>query len=146
MNISEDKKVLETCQAETSESYAESARALVESAGEDKESTQTVADERNPPEAACCCRTKVRSEKEQKDLINRLSRIEGQVRGIRRMLEEDAYCIDIINQVAAANAALNSFTKVMLANHIHTCVTEDVQAGNSEKVDELVKTLQKLMK
>ena len=96
--------------------------------------------------AECCCRTKVRSEKEQRDLINRLSRIEGQVRGIRRMLEEDAYCIDIINQVAAANAALNSFTKVMLANHIHTCVTEDVQAGNSEKVDELVKTLQKLMK
>ena len=146
MNISEDMKVLETCQAETSESYAESARALVESAGEDKESTQTVADERNPPESACCCRTKVRTEKEQKDLINRLSRIEGQVRGIRRMLEEDAYCIDIINQVAAANAALNSFTKVILANHIHTCVTEDVQAGNSEKVDELVKTLQKLMK
>ena len=66
--------------------------------------------------------------------------------GIRRMLEEDAYCIDIINQVAAANAALNSFTKVLLANHIHTCVTEDVQAGSSEKVDELVKTLQKLMK
>ena len=146
MNISEDMKVLETCQAETSESYAESARALVESAGEDKESTQTVADERKSPESACCCRTKVRTEKEQKDLINRLSRIEGQVRGIRRMLEEDAYCIDIINQVAAANAALNSFTKVILANHIHTCVTEDVQAGNSEKVDELVKTLQKLMK
>ena len=96
--------------------------------------------------APCCCRTKVRSEKEQKDLINRLNRIEGQVRGIRRMLEEDAYCIDISNQVAAANAALNSFTKVLLANHIHTCVTEDVQAGNSEKVDELVKTLQKLMK
>jgi DNA-binding FrmR family transcriptional regulator len=93
-----------------------------------------------------CCRTKVRTDKEQKDLINRLSRIEGQVRGIRRMLEEDAYCIDIINQVAAANAALNSFTKVLLANHIHTCVTEDVQAGSSEKVDELVKTLQKLMK
>lgn len=96
--------------------------------------------------ADCCCRTKVRSEKEQKDLCNRLSRIEGQVRGIRRMLEEDAYCIDIINQVAAANAALNSFTKVLLANHIHTCVMEDVQAGSSEKVDELVKTLQKLMK
>jgi len=93
-----------------------------------------------------CCRTKVRSEKEQKDLINRLNRVEGQIRGIRRMLEEDAYCIDIINQVAAANAALNSFNKVILANHIHTCVTEDVQAGNSEKVDELVKTLQKLMK
>ena len=96
--------------------------------------------------AKCCCRTKVRSEKEQKDLCNRLNRIEGQVCGIRRMLEEDAYCIDIINQVAAANAALNSFTKVLLANHIHTCVMEDVQAGSSEKVDELVKTLQKLMK
>ena len=88
----------------------------------------------------CCCRTKVRTEKEYKDLMNRLSRIEGQIRGIRRMVEEDAYCIDIINQVAAANAALNSFTKVILADHIHTCVTEDVQ------VDELVKTLQKLMK
>ncbi|MER2027142.1 MAG: metal-sensing transcriptional repressor, partial [Lachnospiraceae bacterium] len=84
--------------------------------------------------------------KEHKDLMNRLSRIEGQIRGIRRMVEEDAYCIDIINQVAAANAALNSFTKVILADHIHTCVTEDVQAGSSEKVDELVKTLQKLMK
>ena len=94
----------------------------------------------------CCCRTKVRTEKEYKDLMNRLSRIEGQIRGIRRMVEEDAYCIDIINQVAAANAALNSFTKVILADHIHTCVTEDVQAGSSEKVDELVKTLQKLMK
>ena len=65
---------------------------------------------------ACCCRTKVRTEKEHKDLMNRLSRIEGQVRGIRRMVEEDAYCIDIINQVAAANAALNSFTKVILAD------------------------------
>ena len=104
---------------------------------------------------SCCFRTKVRTEKEHKDLMNRLSRIEGQIRGIRRMVEEDAYCImveedayciDIINQVAAANAALNSFTKVILADHIHTCVTEDVQAGGSEKVDELVKTLQKLMK
>ena len=93
-----------------------------------------------------CCRTKVRTDKEHRDLINRLSRIEGQIRGIRRMVDEDAYCIDIINQVAAANAALNSFTKVILADHIHTCVTEDVQAGGSEKVDELVKTLQKLMK
>ncbi len=104
------------------------------------------AEHKDLKECPACCRTKVRSEKEQKDLINRLSRVEGQIRGIRRMLEEDAYCIDIINQVAAANAALNSFTKVILANHIHTCVTEDVQAGGSEKVDELVKTLQKLMK
>ena len=96
--------------------------------------------------AGACCRTKVRTEKEQKDLLNRLSRIEGQVRGIRRMLEEDAYCIDILNQVSAANCALNSFSKVLLANHITTCVTEDVREGNTEKVDELVKVLQKLMK
>ena len=98
------------------------------------------------PAGACCCRTKVRTEKEQKDLLNRLSRIEGQVRGIRRMLEEDAYCIDILNQVSAANCALNSFSKVLLANHITTCVTEDVREGNTEKVDELVTVLQKLMK
>ena len=108
-----------------------------------KESSEIIVNDTN---RECCCRTKVRTEKEYKDLMNRLSRIEGQIRGIRRMVEEDAYCIDIINQVAAANAALNSFTKVILADHIHTCVTEDVQAGSSEKVDELVKTLQKLMK
>ena len=102
----------------------------------------------NNESAHSCCgdRKKHRSEQEYKDLIRRLNIIEGQVRGIRGMLEQDAYCIDIINQVAAANAALNSFTKVILADHIHTCVTEDVQAGSSEKVDELVKTLQKLMK
>ena len=94
----------------------------------------------------CGERSKHRKGEEYKKLIHRLNRIEGQIRGVKKMVEEDRYCIDIINQVAAANAALNSFTKVMLANHIHTCVTEDVQAGNSEKVDELVKTLQKLMK
>ena len=70
----------------------------------------------------CCCQKKVRNEKEIKDLMNRLNRIEGQIRGIKRMLEEDAYCIDIINQVSAANCALNSFTKVILANHIKSCV------------------------
>lgn len=94
----------------------------------------------------CCCHKKVRSDKEIKDLMNRLNRIEGQIRGIKRMLEEDAYCIDIINQVSAANCALNSFTKVILANHIKSCVAEDVKEGNEEKLDELVKTLQKLMK
>lgn len=100
-----------------------------------------------PNEAPCCCsRKKVRSEKEYKDLMNRLSRIEGQIRGLKRMLDEDAYCIDIINQVSAANCALNSFTKVILANHIKSCVAEDVKEGNEEKLDELVKTLQKLMK
>ena len=94
----------------------------------------------------CCCQKKVRNEKEIKDLMNRLNRIEGQIRGIKRMLEEDAYCIDSINQVSAANCALNSFTKVILANHIKSCVAEDVKEGSEEKLDELVKTLQKLMK
>ena len=94
----------------------------------------------------CCCQKKVRNEKDIKDLMNRLNRIEGQIRGIKRMLEEDAYCIDIINQVSAANCALNSFTKVILANHIKSCVAEDVKEGSEEKLDELVKTLQKLMK
>ena len=93
-----------------------------------------------------CCRTKKRSEKEYKDLFNRLSRIEGQIRGIKRMLDEDAYCIDILNQVSAANCALNSFTKVLLSEHIKSCVAEDVRGGSEEKLDELVNTLQKLMK
>lgn len=96
----------------------------------------------------CCCthKTKQRSEKEFKDLINRLSRIEGQIRGIKNMVERNAYCTDILIQVAAANAALNSFNKVLLANHIKTCVTNDILDGKSETVDELVEVLQKLMK
>ena len=93
-----------------------------------------------------CCRTKERSEEEYKDLIHRLNRVEGQIRGIKGMLEKDAYCIDILNQVSAANCALNSFTKVLLANHMKSCVAEDIREGNEEKLDELVKTLQKLMK
>ncbi len=94
----------------------------------------------------CCHKTKERSEKEYKDLINRLSRIEGQVRGIKKMVENNAYCPDILIQVSAVNAALNSFNKVLLANHIRTCVSEDIRAGKDETVDELVKTLQKLMR
>ncbi len=99
-------------------------------------------------EERCCCsqKTKERSEKEYKDLINRLNRIEGQIRGIKGMIEKDAYCTDILMQVAAANAALNSFNKVLLANHIKTCVTEDIRQGKEETVDELVVILQKLMK
>jgi len=99
-------------------------------------------------ETKCCCcnRKKERSEQEYKDLINRLSRIEGQIRGIKRMLDEDCYCPDIITQVAAANAALNSFNKVLLANHIKTCVADDIRAGRDETIDELLNTLQKLMK
>ena len=101
----------------------------------------------NKSEKKCCCHSsKHRSDKEYKDLMNRLSRIEGQVRGIKGMLEKDAYCPDILIQVAAANAALNSFNKVLLANHIRTCVAEDIRAGKDEVIDELVTTLQKLMK
>ena len=98
------------------------------------------------PECCCCHKTKERSEKEYKDLLNRLSRIEGQVRGIKGMVEKDAYCTDILVQVAAENAALNSFNKVLLANHIKTCVTRDIREGKEETVDELVAVLQKLMK
>lgn len=99
-------------------------------------------------EQECCCghKMKQRSDKEYKDLVNRLSRIEGQVRGIRKMLENDVYCTDILVQVSAVNAALNSFNKVLLANHIRTCVAEDIRAGKEETIDELVVTLQKLMK
>ena len=96
----------------------------------------------------CCCsaKSKSRSEEEYKDLINRLNRIEGQIRGIKGMVENDAYCTDILTQVAAVNAALNSFNKVLLANHIKTCVTQDIREGREDTVDELVATLQKLMK
>ena len=96
--------------------------------------------------ASCCQKHKERSEKEYKDLQNRLSRIEGQIRGIKGMVEKDAYCTDILIQVAAVNAALNSFNKVLLANHIRTCVTRDIREGKEETIDELVATLQKLMK
>ena len=78
--------------------------------------------------------------------MNRLKRIEGQVRGIQSMLEKNAYCTDILTQVAAVNAALNSFNKVLLADHIRTCVADNIREGNDEVVDELVTTLQKLMK
>jgi len=97
-------------------------------------------------EKDCSCSSRCRSEKEIKNLLNRLSRIEGQIRGIKRMVEEDAYCIDILNQVSAANCALNSFTKVVLADHIKSCVAEEVREGKEDKLDELVRTLQKLMK
>ena len=99
-------------------------------------------------EKECCCshKPKDRSEKEYKDMIPRLHRIEGQIRGIKGMVERDAYCTDILVQVAAVNAALNSFNKVLLANHIKTCVTNDIREGREETVDELVTVLQKLMK
>ena len=94
----------------------------------------------------CARKTKIREEKEYKDLINRLSRIEGQIRGIKKMVEEDVYCTDILMQVSAVSAALNSFNKVLLANHINTCVADNIKKGNMDVVNELVTTLQKLMK
>ena len=98
-------------------------------------------------EKNCCChKKKERSQTEYKDLIHRLNRIEGQIRGIKNMVENDVYCTDILTQVAAANAALNSFTKVLLTNHIKTCVAEDIREGKDETIDELTTLLQKLMK
>lgn len=93
-----------------------------------------------------CNKIKERTDKEYKRLINRLSRIEGQIRGIRKMVENSAYCTDIIMQVSAAGAALNAFNKELLANHIKTCVSNDIKNGKNETVDELVDTLQKLMR
>lgn len=109
----------------------------------------------------CCCgsegnifeanpsspdRKKERTDKEYKDLRNRLSRIEGQVRGLKSMLENDAYCIDILTQVSAVNSALNSFSRELLKNHLQTCVVQDIREGREESMEELVATLQKLMK
>ena len=101
-----------------------------------------------PPESVTpsCCRHKDRTPEEHKALLNRLSRIEGQVRGIRGMVENSAYCPDILTQVAATSAALNAFTKELLASHIRSCVADDIRAGHDEAIDELVQTLQKLMK
>ena len=99
-----------------------------------------------PDAVPSCCRHKDRSPEEYKALVNRLSRIEGQVRGVRGMLEKDAYCPDILVQVAAAGAALNAFNKELLASHIRTCVVEDIRGGKDEVIDELVRTMQKLMK
>jgi DNA-binding FrmR family transcriptional regulator len=97
-------------------------------------------------EKECCHKTKERSPEEYKRLINRLNRIEGQIRGIRGMVEKSAYCIDILVQSAAAGAALNAFNKELLANHIRSCVANDIRAGKDETLDELVATLQKLMR
>ena len=101
-------------------------------------------------EKNCCgCatgKTKERSAEELKTLMNRLNRIEGQVRGIRKMVENNAYCPEILIQVSAVNAALNSFNKVLLAEHIRSCVAEDIREGKEETIDELVLVLQKLMK
>ncbi|WP_409336734.1 metal-sensing transcriptional repressor [Eubacterium sp. F2] len=124
------------------------------------EACEKMPDEQNPPKHADaavhadgsvtvddgCCKMKKRSPKEYRDLVNRLSRIEGQIRGIRRMIEEDAYCPDVLRQSSAAAAALNSFNKVLLASHIKTCVADDIRNGKDESINELVNMLQKMMK
>ena len=106
-------------------------------------------------EEQCCCapeseneekKTRHRTPEEYKRLCNRLSRIEGQIRGIRRMLDESAYCPDILTQAAAANAALNAFSRELLSQHIRSCVVDDLQNGKDETVDELLDTMQKLMR
>ncbi len=91
-------------------------------------------------------RKKHRGEKEYRDLMNRLKRIEGQVRGVQKMLENDAYCPDILIQVSAINSALNGFSKTLLASHMKSCVVEDIRGGRDEAIDELLDTLQKVMK
>lgn len=101
------------------------------------------------PHPGCAChagRKKHRSTAEERDLITRLNRIEGQIRGIKKMLEADAYCPDVLTQVAAARCAMNSFAKVLLASHIRSCVVEDLEAGREETIEELVDTVQKLLK
>lgn len=94
----------------------------------------------------CCAKTTDRSDEERKKLIHRLNRIEGQIRGIRKMVEQNAYCADILVQSAAVNAAVNSFNKDLIASHIRGCVARDIREGKDEVIDELVATLQKLMK
>ena len=86
----------------------------------------------------------MRPDEERRSLINRLNRIEGQIRGIRGMVENNCYCNDILIQSAAVNAAVNAFNKELLATHIRTCVARDIREGKT--IDELVATLQKLMK
>ena len=97
-------------------------------------------------ECAACEKSTERSEEERKKLIHRLNRIEGQIRGIRGMIEKNAYCNDILIQSAAVNAAVNSFNKDLIASHIRGCIVRDIREGNDEVIDELVATLQKLMK
>ena len=93
-----------------------------------------------------CTQNKASHEEEYRSLVHRLNRIEGQIRGIRGMVENEVYCPDILVQSAAVTAAMNAFNRELLANHIRTCVADDIRAGNDEVVDELLKTLQKLMK
>ncbi len=95
-----------------------------------------------------CCHDKMtlRSDEQKKKLINRLSRLEGQIRGIKGMIEDDAYCTDILVQSAAVGAAINAFNRELLGSHIRGCVAEDIRSGNDEVIEDLLNTLYKLMK
>ena len=99
-----------------------------------------------PKQCSCCEKHTLRAQEEKKKLLNRLRRIEGQVRGLQAMVEADAYCNDVLTQSAAVNAAINAFNRELLTEHLRTCVTRDLKNGHEEIVDELAKTLQKLMK
>lgn len=96
--------------------------------------------------SCCCSKTTERDEEQRRKLLNRLRRIEGQVRGLQSMIENDAYCNDILIQSSAVNAAMHAFNKELLASHIHTCVARDIREGKDEVIDELVTTIQKLMR
>ena len=98
------------------------------------------------PEEPDCCRHKHRDSTEYEALLKRLNRIEGQVRGVRGMVEKEAYCTDILTQVSAIQSALNAFSRELLANHIRTCVVDGIRSDDTEIVDELVRTVEKLMK
>lgn len=101
-------------------------------------------------EKSCCQKKTTRSDEERKKLIHRLNRIEGQIRGIRNMIENDAYCTDILTQSAAVNAAVNAFNKELIGTHIRGCVARDIREGDEAAadavIDDLLATLQKLMK
>lgn len=93
-----------------------------------------------------CCKKKHREVSEKTELIHRLNRIEGQIRGIRSMVENDTYCVDILTQVSAAGAALTAFGKMLLSSHVRTCVVQDIREGGDEKVEELLNLVQRFMK
>ena len=114
----------------------------------DKDEKCIAPEQANSSRKCCCCgeKTTDRSDEQKKALLNRLKRIEGQVRGIQAMLENNAYCNDILMQSAAVNAAMNAFNRELLASHIRTCVVRDIRKGDDAIIDELVTTLQKLMK
>lgn len=93
-----------------------------------------------------CQRKTERTEEQKKKLMNRLNRLEGQVRGVKKMIESDVYCNDILIQAAAIRAAVDAFSRELLRAHLHSCVARDIRDGREEVVDELMETLERLMR